>query len=207
MSAPQSRDGVFNPTSPHSSSGLADSFRGTPDTRLTAFSPEENPVKSLRAPHSVGGSTRESEPVKFRFGTPQSLNLPLRDAGFSSDSQVDRDPFVSFSTHNIAPNWKLSPTASSFFPYQAAPYRSNSSDPGLVEESIAEERSAPRKPIMGHTSTASGANSTFVHERLSTDSGLSRSLEISRPGSAVGRTEVELYITVCYAPCFVRMWQ
>ncbi|KAI4603421.1 hypothetical protein KJ359_003231 [Pestalotiopsis sp. 9143b] len=194
MSAPQSRDGVFNPTSPHSSSGLADSFRGTPDTRLTAFSPEENSVKSLRAPHSVGASTRESEPVKFRFGTPQSLNLPLRDARFSSDSQVDRDPFVSFSAHNIAPNWKLSPTASSFDPSTAI-LSTRATDPEIT---YAKDATGETSNLAEQQSKAKNGD-VFVHKDLSTDLGLSRCVKLTTgdSGTRVQFSEVEHYISVC----------
>ncbi|KAI0147197.1 hypothetical protein GGR57DRAFT_505936 [Xylariaceae sp. FL1272] len=37
-----------NPTSAHSSSGAAESFKGTPETRLTAFSPEDGDTESER---------------------------------------------------------------------------------------------------------------------------------------------------------------
>ncbi|KAF7516037.1 hypothetical protein G7054_g14323 [Neopestalotiopsis clavispora] len=193
MSVHQGRDGVFNPTSPHSSSGLADSFRGTPDTRLTAFSPEENSIKSLRAPHSAGGGTRESEPVKFRFGTPQSLNLPIRDPRFSRENQVERDPFVSFGTQSIATNWKLSPTASSFDPSTTI-LTTRASEPEFPYSKVVTSE---------HASSAEQASANknadvFVHKELSTDLGLSRCVKLMPGGDGprIQLSDVEHYISI-----------
>jgi hypothetical protein len=93
----------FNPSSPRSSSGGADSFKGTPDTRLTTFSPEAIPLGSKLALKSA------SSPVS---GTP-SVQLPVH---ASLDiCNTDKDPFVT-PTHDV-PLSRLSPTASTFSPF------------------------------------------------------------------------------------------
>ncbi|KAI5457928.1 RNA recognition motif 2-domain-containing protein [Mariannaea sp. PMI_226] len=101
----QARDNHFNPTSPRSSAGVPDSFKGTPDTRWTAFSPE-------------GGSAKSSSLLQG-FSRSSSATPPVRMTGNSyrgSASQIDRDPFVS-PIHST----RLSPTASAFSPHAQSP--------------------------------------------------------------------------------------
>jgi hypothetical protein len=96
----QPRENHFNPTSPRSSTGGADSFKGTPDTRLTAFSPDDGSAKSSKLLQGFSRSSSATPPVR----------LPVN--GFrGSVSQLDRDPFVS-PVHGTT----LSPTASAFSP-------------------------------------------------------------------------------------------
>ncbi|KAF7561896.1 hypothetical protein G7046_g2245 [Stylonectria norvegica] len=96
----QSRDNPFNPSSPHSSSGGADSFKGTPDTRLTAFSPDESSAKSSKLLKNYTRSSSATPPVR----------LPVNSYR-GTVSHLDRDPFVS-PVHDT----RLSPTASAFRP-------------------------------------------------------------------------------------------
>lgn len=96
----QPRENSFNPSSPRSSTGGADSFKGTPDTRLTAFSPEENSAKSTKLPKDFARSASATPPVKLP-------SYSHRDTA----SQIDKDPFISPS-HGT----RLSPTASAFKP-------------------------------------------------------------------------------------------
>lgn len=76
--------------SPHSSSGAVESTQGTPDTRLTAFSPED-----VRPPKGI------------KFG--------LASASFEATPQ---DPFVSSGSRNKI-DQKLSATASAFQPFSS----------------------------------------------------------------------------------------
>ncbi|KAI8223945.1 hypothetical protein K4K53_006715 [Colletotrichum sp. SAR 10_77] len=94
---------VFNPSSPRSSVGGAESFKGTPDTRLTAFSPEEGSARSSRLLKSLGQDSPDTTPSRFHsiaFG--------------GAISNADKDPFIA-TTSNVALQ-KLSPTASAFQP-------------------------------------------------------------------------------------------
>ena len=96
----QSRDNQFNPSSPHSSSGGADSFKGTPDTRLTAFSPDESSTRSSKLFKNFARSASATPPVR----------LPVNSYR-GTVSHLDKDPFVS-PVHGT----RLSPTASAFRP-------------------------------------------------------------------------------------------
>ncbi|KAK3368202.1 RNA recognition motif 2-domain-containing protein [Podospora didyma] len=102
----QARETGFNPSSPHSSSGGADSYKheGTPDTRLTAFSPDESSARSnkLLKTLSLNAST-DSHPVRFHVQNTEGYR-----------ATPEKDPFVSSST--AFREQKLSPTASAFRP-------------------------------------------------------------------------------------------
>ncbi|KAI8233902.1 Meiosis protein mei2 [Colletotrichum sp. SAR 10_98] len=95
---------VFNPSSPRSSVGGAESFKGTPDTRLTAFSPEEGSARSSRLLKSLGQDSPDTTPSRFH-----SI------ACGGAISNADKDPFIT-TTSNVALQ-KLSPTASAFQPF------------------------------------------------------------------------------------------
>ncbi|KAH8199433.1 hypothetical protein TruAng_006428 [Truncatella angustata] len=193
MANSHSRDGVFNPTSPHSSSGVADSFKGTPDTRLTAFSPEDGSTRSLRAPQSIGGVVRESGPIRFNFGTPDSLNLPRREPLYPRDANVPGDPFVILSGSGIKAGQKLSPTASCFAPSSTILYPQGSEpemkylgtqgDVLVVDRST--EPAAEKRTI-----------ELFAHAELSTDLGISRCLMVAptSQGGHVQLSDVEQYV-------------
>jgi hypothetical protein len=201
MSIPQGRDGPFNPTSPHSSSGLADSFKGTPDTRLTAFSPEDRSTKSLRAPHSVGASARDSGPVKFKVGTPASLNRPRRQPLLPLDPTTDRDPFTSSGVTGIQVGRKLSPTASCFSPFTETGVASGSTQVKVKPvKTKSEENHETSSGIQ--SSVAGGLAGVFVHHELSTDLGISRCVIVATPirGSKIHAIDVEQYISVSSYP-------
>ncbi|KXH28419.1 RNA recognition domain-containing protein 2 [Colletotrichum nymphaeae SA-01] len=97
---------MFNPSSPHSSVGAADSFKGTPDTRLTAFSPEESATRSSRLLKSIAQASPETTPSRF----PSS-------AFGSVLSSAEKDPFITTSSNTS--HQKLSPTASTFQPFSS----------------------------------------------------------------------------------------
>ncbi|KAH0426888.1 hypothetical protein CcaCcLH18_10064 [Colletotrichum camelliae] len=95
---------VFNQSSPRSSVGGAESFKGTPDTRLTAFSPEEGSARSSRLLKSLGQDSPDTTPSRFHS------------IAFSGGISIaDKDPFIT-TTSNVALQ-KLSPTASAFQPF------------------------------------------------------------------------------------------
>lgn len=110
----QAREATFNPSSPHSSSGGADSYKheGTPDTRLTAFSPDGNSARpnKLLAPLSLSGPVDHS--VRFHVTPVNGFGIPSANA--------EKDPFIS-GTAIPKPERKLSPTASSFRPVSVPP--------------------------------------------------------------------------------------
>ncbi|KAF9869366.1 hypothetical protein CkaCkLH20_13177 [Colletotrichum karsti] len=95
---------AFNPSSPRSSVGGAESFKGTPDTRLTAFSPEEGSAKSSRLLKSLGQGSPEVTPSRFHSNTFGGVI-----------SNGDKDPFITATSDSALQ--KLSPTASAFQPF------------------------------------------------------------------------------------------
>ncbi|ROT40155.1 hypothetical protein SODALDRAFT_329819 [Sodiomyces alkalinus F11] len=99
----------FNLSSPHSSSAGAESFKGTPDTRLTVFSPRVLSTKSTRYAHSCGLIPPSTAPVRFCDDVTESPQL-----------LTDRDPFITTSQTASAAS-QLSPTASSFHPRPVPP--------------------------------------------------------------------------------------
>ncbi|KAH7000046.1 RNA recognition motif 2-domain-containing protein [Ilyonectria destructans] len=96
----QPRENHFNPSSPRSSTGGADSFKGTPDTRLTAFSPDDGSAKSSKLLKNFSRSASATPPVRHPVNSYRG-----------SVSHLDKDPFVS-PVHDT----RLSPTASAFSP-------------------------------------------------------------------------------------------
>ena len=106
----QARDVSFNPPSPHSSSGGGDSYKngGTPDTRLTAFSPEDGSARSSKLISALSlSSTPNPAPVRF--------HVPKTEAYTPGSSAAEKDPFTS-SSSAFKLEQKLSPTASAFRP-------------------------------------------------------------------------------------------
>ncbi|PHH58756.1 hypothetical protein CDD81_4667 [Ophiocordyceps australis] len=95
-----------NPSSPRSSCGAADSFKGTPETRLTAFSPEDGSAKSSKLLHGLARSASATPPV----GRPLTSFC-------GSATHIDKDPFV---TPSHQPGTRLSPTASTFSPFSTS---------------------------------------------------------------------------------------
>lgn len=92
-------------SSPRSSTGGVDSFKGTLDTRLTTFSQHESFNKSINLPKGPGRSDFITSPV----------NVPVKESS-NAFSGLDKDPFVT-SVHGVST--RLSPTASAFSPFHA----------------------------------------------------------------------------------------
>ncbi|KAL2168830.1 hypothetical protein VTG60DRAFT_6800 [Thermothelomyces hinnuleus] len=166
------RDASLNPSSPHSSSAGADSYKHetTPDTRLTVFSPDDDlarPNKALTAA-SLDGSS--SHVVQYHANPPK---------GFSSTTAAaEKDPFIS-STAAKAEN-KLSPTALVFRPVSAP----------LVAHGSLNVRSGTG-PGMGANRHLLGPQPTA---KFSSEMGISRYLVIYSPSHPVSVTDVECYL-------------
>jgi hypothetical protein len=168
---------TFNPPSPHSSSGGADSYKheGTPDTRLTAFSPEEGLTRSAKTvkPLNVGSSS-EQPPVRFPVATPSVFR--------SNPIAVEKDPFVTSGTASTKSDRKLSATASTFRPI-SVPVVAYGSSPGLRQQSNA-----------AGVDTLRSVSSSAV--TLDIDVHPSRFMVISPASKNVDVTEVETYLNV-----------
>ncbi|KAK7747102.1 hypothetical protein SLS62_009157 [Diatrype stigma] len=194
MALPQSREGNFHPTSPHSSSGGAESFKGTPDTRFTGFSPDDGSVRSAKVAGSLNLITRDTAQAKYPGSSPSSLDLSK--TYYRNDLQLERDPFVTATASAGKANQKLSPTASSFFPLHT---------PLVPRVSVSEldlsTKEKMREPNYAYPSTASRGlpeeDQCYVHSKLSTDNEMSRCLVISRlDGGKVGEVDIENYVSV-----------
>ncbi|RDA90348.1 hypothetical protein CP533_4465 [Ophiocordyceps camponoti-saundersi (nom. inval.)] len=89
----QNRD-MENPSSPRSSSGGADSLKGTPDTRLTTFSPDNGPSKHLQGlTRSFPATSLDKDP----FVTPSHrlrTRLSPTALAFSPFPAVKQIPFM-----------------------------------------------------------------------------------------------------------------
>jgi len=96
----------FDPSSPHSTSEIPDSFKGTPDTRLTTFSPENGETKADNGVRNLAPGAPITASVT---GPPVSKDL----------GNDNKDPFVADHS-DMRASQKLSPMASSFqpFPFQ-----------------------------------------------------------------------------------------
>jgi hypothetical protein len=171
----QAREATFNPSSPHSSSGGADSYKheGTPDTRLTAFSPDDNSARSNKVLNALSlNASSDSHPVRFHVKTTE---------GFRGASvAAEKDPFI---TSTTAPKSEqiLSPTASSFRPVSVplVAHGSQSGPSGLSANSSANLQYQP--------TTA----------KLSTDLRISRYLVIFSTSKPITMGNVEEFFEVC----------
>ncbi|KAH7349553.1 RNA recognition motif 2-domain-containing protein [Plectosphaerella cucumerina] len=111
---------TYDPASPRSSSGPAESPKGTPDTRLTAFSPDEGSTRSSRL----------TKPANVRDSGLAPILFPVKALACHGPS-ADRDPFVTQKTTSAS---QLSPTASSFQPFSArANITSDTAAPSITE--------------------------------------------------------------------------
>ncbi|KAL7929466.1 RNA recognition motif 2 domain-containing protein [Trichoderma chlorosporum] len=99
---------VDNPSSPRSSSGGADSFKGTPDTRLTAMTPDEGSKSSNLLKSFARSAAAATSPARLPAGSFRS-----------AVSHLDKDPFIS-SIQGVST--RLSPTASAFSPFVGNTY-------------------------------------------------------------------------------------
>ncbi|KAG5931745.1 hypothetical protein E4U53_001634 [Claviceps sorghi] len=97
---------IDNSSSPHSSTGVEESIRGTPDTRITSMSQE--------GPKSQSRKTVRVLPVA---ATGDVSALSALDRQYNASLGHERDPFLT--SHHIQ-RTKLSPTASSFNPFMEA---------------------------------------------------------------------------------------
>ncbi len=104
------------PLSPHSSAADGDSQKGSPDTRLTAPSPEE--------------ASKPFSAVQAQIARSRSENYLSTESIYQNEGQdVDKDPFVTPARCSIS---TLSPTASSFNPFPSSPGDRVVKDPGTV---------------------------------------------------------------------------
>jgi hypothetical protein len=177
----QARDTSFNPSSPHSSTGGADSYNhdGTPDTRLTAFSPDENSVRSSKHLKSTNlNVSSDSNNLHFHV---QPEAYP------AAPDSAEKDPFISSASRSKAEQ-KLSPTASSFRPV-TLPLVANSSG----------SLTGPSGFGASYSPTYSGTSTGSVN-RFSTELGISRYIVITCPSQAITSSNVEDYFQVRRGP-------
>ena len=129
----QSRETPFSPSSPHSSSGGADSFKGTPDTRVTAFSPDGDSTKSAGL---LKGATRSASatPVRFHMSSYRS-----------SLTTLGKDPFVTPGRGK-----GLSPTASTFKPFAATGSALQYPQSGTVSTALSTDLGLSRLLCVSH---------------------------------------------------------
>lgn len=187
---PSGREGHFNPTSPHSSSGAADSFKGTPETRLTAFSPEDGSAKSSKATQSLSARTQENRVLRFMPTSRGTLELPS--SFVRTNLHSERDPFVSTSVTTASGTQKLSPTASVFLPYPDA----HPNDP--TPQPVGQQRDdSTGNQGLDQQSVTNLQAVKFVHTIISTDTDVSRCLIIADPGRRLRAHDVGSYLSVC----------
>ena len=167
-----------NALSPHSSSGGAESFRGTPDTRLTAFSPDDGSAKSSRILGVLRAASAGVQPVQF----------PVRSSTESSAPGVE-DPFVT-STRTLGAGARgLSATATEFQPSLSALIARGSLD-----------KSSPTRT--GQFTASEGRRDAFFPVRVPSppqfeSASPSHCLEIlASPGTDLSVADIEHYVTV-----------
>lgn len=115
----QPQEMAFHPSSPPSEGG-ADSYKheGTPDTRLTTFSPLEDSTKSSRLLPTLTLSTGKVAAHSIKFDFPSSIHHAASNDSLAS-SVPEQDPFICSTPEKR--QMKLSATASSFQPLLATP--------------------------------------------------------------------------------------
>ncbi|KAH6849718.1 RNA recognition motif 2-domain-containing protein [Chaetomium sp. MPI-CAGE-AT-0009] len=170
------RDASFNPSSPHSSSGGVDSYNyeGTPDTKLTVFSPDENSAKSNRLLTTLDLDGPSTHTTHYHVG-------PAEGFGNTSSATTEKDPFVSNTT--TKGEQKLSPTASAFRPLSVplVAHGSLNASPGVnAGHGVNRQLFAPQ-------ATA----------KFSCDLGISRCLVLYSPSFPITVTDAEGYLAVC----------
>ncbi|KAI0901799.1 RNA recognition motif 2-domain-containing protein [Annulohypoxylon nitens] len=193
----QAREGQFNPASPHSSSGAADSFKGTPDTRLTAFSPEDSSARSNRV---LGTLNRDVAPPPPQYGMNALQSFGQSSMFNLSNSHADKDPFVSPAESSFKGNQKLSPTASVFSPLPSALVTRGAASESKRADTFSQGLGQGYGQISGQIQLprpgSVPASPVFVHDKPSTDSGISRCLLISdKMGGNLTAGEVNYYIS------------
>jgi hypothetical protein len=173
----QARETGFNPTSPHSSTGGADSYNhdGTPDTRLTAFSPDESSARSNKLLKAITPTpSSDKHDTRFRVN-PEAYS--------TEPGSAENDPFIS-SIRCPKTEQKLSPTASDFRP--------------VTNSLVAHGSRAAQSASYGvdHHHVISQPLSASVGDRFSFELGISRYVVLSRPDHPITAGNVEDYIVV-----------
>ena len=176
MSQSNETTGTFNAQSPHSSSGGGDSYKheGTPDTRLTAFSPDDGSAGANKLPAVAT--------VKQKNATPEvhgHFQGFAATAYSATPSSGEKDPFVSDSKSQP----KLSPTASAFMPVAM---------PMMAQAPLNGQLVYNYRPVSGIQPVAVQYNTRF-----SSELGLSHHLVISSAGASLKTGDVEDYLEVC----------
>ena len=169
MAGTQDAHGIS--TSPNSSEEI-DSHRGTPATKISAFSPENNFENFKIASHGI-----------VRSNVPPAFNLVHTNTNFSPNgkvggdtSSVCQDPFVSglFSNNVTQPStglFKLSPGASDFTPATSIALSSGNSH--LIPiPSHQIKVSSPKYPVSPAASSSSQNNSIATRCAISGPLGL-----------------------------------
>ncbi|KAK0645879.1 RNA recognition motif 2-domain-containing protein [Cercophora newfieldiana] len=171
----QAREASFNPPSPHSSTGGADSYKhdGTPDTRLTAFSPDENSARSSKLLKSTNANVSSDS---------NNVHFHVKSEGYhgAAPGSAEKDPFISSASRSKAEQ-KLSPTASAFRPV-AIPLVANGSGSLAGQSSFG----------ANYSPTLQSSNPS-VGTRFSTELGLSRYIVVSSPEQPITSGNVEDY--------------
>lgn len=169
----QPNETTFNAQSPRSSSGGGDSYKheGTPDTRLTAFSPGDGPAGATRLPEVAAGKQTATPEGHGQFHS-------FPGAAYSATpSGEEKDPFVS----SEKPQPKLSPTASAFMPV-AIPMMAQGSLTGQV---------------VYHPAAGVQPMGVQYNARFSSEVGIYHHLAISSVGASLKTGDVEEYLEVC----------
>ncbi len=176
----QARDATFNnPSSPHSSSAGADSYKheGTPETKLTVFSPDDSSARSNRLLTGLNLNAAADHNVH-----PAHFHHVNTVEGFRDHSvAAEKDPFVTSSTVPKAEQ-KLSPTASAFRPV-AVPLVAHGS---LHAPYGAHAGLNANRQLFAPQATA----------RFSSELGVSRCLVLYSPSRPVTIVDVEGYLAV-----------
>jgi hypothetical protein len=173
----QVRDAAFNPSSPHSSSGGADSYNheGTPETKLTVFSADDNSARSNKLVTALSLNGPADRPVHYHVN-------PVETFGDLSAAS-EKDPFVSTTTVPKS-DQKLSPTASAFRPVSV---------PVVAHGSL-------NAPTGMNAAGGLGANrqlfTSQATAKFSNELGISRCLVIYSASQPISITDVEGYLAV-----------
>lgn len=177
----------FHPSSPPSEGG-ADSYNheGTPDTRLTAFSPLEESSKSSRLFSALSLSDDNDRGQSIDFQRPTDTHHVTSPTSFGPGAK-DKDPFVSSPPEKR--QTKLSATASTFKPLSTpvvstpvVAYSSSSATPKPFGRAVATGTVCPKTGLL-------------LAPGLSHNMGLTRSLRVSSP-NGVTADAVEQYLQV-----------
>ncbi|KAK1756242.1 RNA recognition motif 2-domain-containing protein [Echria macrotheca] len=171
----QAKETSFNPSSPHSSSAGGDSYKheGTPDTRLTAFSPEESSARSAKLMKNLGLATSSESKAS-------TANAKSGDGFNGNQNASEKDPFISASTTAAKVEQKLSPTASAFRPLTI---------PMVAHGSLNAQANNGVNSSSALQSTSYPAASGF-----SSELGISRYIALSSSDKPVATGDVENYL-------------